>query len=55
MMRTLAEVQDDIARCNWLRTHLHDLSEVLEQDTVLARLTKERDSLTAKTPAGRPS
>jgi hypothetical protein len=42
-LRTLAEIDADIDRCNWLREHLHDLSAVLEQDTALARLQAERD------------
>lgn len=41
-LRTLAEIDADIDRCNWLRDHLHDLSAVLEQDRVLARLQAER-------------
>lgn len=46
--RTLAEIDADIDRCNWLREHMHDLSEVLDQDRTLARLTAERDTLIAQ-------
>jgi hypothetical protein len=49
--RTLADIDDDISRCNWLRDHMHDLSEVLTQDRVLARLTAERDALTRQAMA----
>jgi hypothetical protein len=49
--RTLAEIDADIDRCNWLRTHMHDLAEVLNQDRALARLTAERDALTAEAVA----
>jgi hypothetical protein len=47
-MRTLAEINDDIDRCNWLRDHMHDLSEVFEQDRVLVRLRAERDAAVAQ-------
>jgi len=53
--RTLEQVDADIDRCNWLRTHLHDLGDVLRQDRVLTRLTAERNALTNQQPAGRPS
>ena len=50
-MRTLAEINDDIYRCQWLRHHLHDLGDAAHQDSVLARLTAERDALTAEAVA----
>lgn len=50
-MRTFAEIDADIDHCNWLRHHLRDLSEVLNQDRTLARLTAERDALTAEAVA----
>jgi hypothetical protein len=40
-MRTVAEIRDDIDRCNWLRTHLPNLGDVLLQDRALARLQAE--------------
>jgi hypothetical protein len=46
--RTLTDVNDDIARCQWLRTHMRYLSEVLAQDSVLDRLTAERAALTGQ-------
>ena len=49
--RTLAEVDADIARCNWLRKHMHDLSEVLLQDRTLKRLQAERAALTGEAVA----
>lgn len=45
--RSMAQVEDDIARCNWLRSHLPDLGDVLNQDRVLKRLTDERNRLSA--------
>lgn len=54
--RTLAEIDADIDRCNWLRTHMHDLGDVLKQDAVLKRLEHERaDALTTQQPVGSPS
>jgi hypothetical protein len=49
--RTLAEIDADIDRCNWLRHHLHDLGDAANQDRVLAQLTAERDALTAQAVA----
>jgi hypothetical protein len=49
--RTLAEIDEDIRLCNWLRDHLNGLSEVLTQDAVLKRLTAERDALTRQAMA----
>jgi hypothetical protein len=46
--RTLAEIDADIDRCNWLREHMRGLSEVLDQDRALARLTAEREAVTAQ-------
>lgn len=43
--RTLTQIDADIARCNWLREHMHDLSGVLDQDRVLARLNAERQAI----------
>ena len=44
--RTLAEIDADIERCNWLRHHLRDLGDVANQDRALVRLTAERNALT---------
>lgn len=46
-MRTIADIQADIDRCQWLREHLHDLGDVLRQDRVLARLQQEQAAATA--------
>ena len=40
--RTLADIDADIERCNWLRHHLRDLGDVANQDRALARLQTER-------------
>lgn len=50
-IRTLAEIDADIEHCQWLRHHLHDLGDAANQDSVLARLTAERNALTAKAVA----
>lgn len=53
MSRPLADIQADIDRCQWLRTHVHDLDAALRQDQALAALIAERDA--AATAAGRAS
>jgi hypothetical protein len=49
--RTLADIDADIDRCQWLREHMHDLGDVLNQDSTLARLKAERVELTGQAVA----
>jgi chorismate mutase len=49
--RTLAEIDADIERCQWLRAHMHGLNEVLNQDRTLLRLQAERAELTGQAVA----
>jgi hypothetical protein len=43
--RTAADVDAEIARCNQVRAHVHDLDAAFRADRNLARLREERDQL----------
>lgn len=50
MIRTLTDIDDDIARCRQIQASLRDLGDVADQDRVIARLNAERDAAVRSWP-----